>query len=94
MKRFKRMLSHLCLIFSLLFVTLFNVHLFNPRMQMLTGDVMHVYLLLFCAASSALSLLVLYGSKRQTQSKQQNEKQPYRQSRRSAGKPQGSDRRG
>lgn len=71
MKRLRRMLAHLCLIFSLLFVTLFHVHLFNPRMQLLTGDVMHVYLLLFCVSASALALIVLYGGKQQAASKQQ-----------------------
>lgn len=74
MKRLRRVLAHLCLIFSLVFVTLFNVHLFNPRMQLLTGDVMHVYLLLFCVMSSALALIVLYGGKRRTESEQRDDR--------------------
>ncbi len=59
MKRWFLLLSHACVVLSLMILTLLVVDRFNPSMDFINNDMSKLFILLLCVFSTLLSLFVL-----------------------------------
>jgi len=64
MRKFRSILSHICLIFSGVFITLVILNLYNPTMGFLTSTVSVVYIILYCLTVIALSVATVADNRR------------------------------
>ncbi len=55
MRKFRSIMSHICLVFSGVFITLVILNYYNPTMGFLTSTVSIVYIVLYCLATIALA---------------------------------------
>lgn len=64
MRKFRNIMSHVCLIFSGVFITLVILNMYNPTMGFLTSTVSIVYIVLYCLAVVALSVATVSDNRR------------------------------
>ena len=64
MKKLQTVLSHLNLMFGTLFLVLWVINIFNPKMQFLASGVTNVFLVLFCICAIALAITTIVLSRR------------------------------
>lgn len=62
MRKLQMILGHVNLSFGVLFLVLWVINIFNPKMQFLASGVTNVFLVLFCISAIALSIvsIILY----------------------------------
>lgn len=59
MKRIQTVLCHVNIMFAGVFIVLWVINIFNPRMQFLASGVTNVALLLFCLSAILLSVVTI-----------------------------------
>ncbi len=59
MKKLQTVLSHLNLMFGTLFLVLWVINIFNPKMQFLASGITNVFLVLFCICAIALAITTI-----------------------------------
>lgn len=64
MRKFRNIMSHICLVFSGVFITLVILNMYNPTMGFLTSTVSIVYIVMYCLAVIALSVASVADNRR------------------------------
>lgn len=59
MKRLLPLLSHACIVLSLVILTLLIVDRYNPSMDFINNDGSKLFILLLCALSTLLAIVIL-----------------------------------
>ncbi len=59
MRKFQTVLAHLNLMFGTLFLVLWVINIFNPKMQFLASGVTNVFLVLFCLCAIGLAIVTI-----------------------------------
>ena len=59
MKKIHMILGHVSLMFGTLFLVLWVINVFNPKMQFLASGVTNVFLVLFCISAIALAIMTI-----------------------------------
>ncbi|HWT74218.1 MAG TPA: hypothetical protein VN258_05790 [Mobilitalea sp.] len=59
MKRIIRILPHITIILSLMFITFWILDIYNPLMNFIGSDISKVLLLIFCIAALITSILAV-----------------------------------
>ena len=67
MRKFQQALCHVNIVFVGVFVVLWAINIFNPRMQFLSSGVTNLFLILFCLSALALSVVTIVQHRRYQQ---------------------------
>lgn len=59
MRKFQLVLGHINLMFGTLFLVLWVINIFNPKMQFLASGVTNVFLVLFCISAITLAIITI-----------------------------------